>query len=315
VGRKKLSTEYVKNKFEEESYTPLFEKYLGAFQKLDYICPLGHTESTTWHNWQQGHRCAECAGKKKYTTEFVKEQFEKERYTPLFEEYMNNKQKLEYICSRGHRSFITWDRWQQGHRCAECVGKKKYTTEHVKSKFEEEDYKPLFDKYVNKHQKLEYICSRGHRGFITWSSWQRGSRCQKCYFENNSGENHPNWNPELTDEDRMQDRQDHRLIPGYTEWRKAVFEKDNYTCQICGKRGGSLAAHHLYNWSDYPDLRLDIDNGVTLCHGKDSCHMKFHATYGKKNNTEEQFKEFKINIINLAYLLHYNLYKIGKRYL
>jgi hypothetical protein len=34
---------------------------------------------------------------KKLTIEFIREQFEKEGYTLLTKEYINNKQKLEYI--------------------------------------------------------------------------------------------------------------------------------------------------------------------------------------------------------------------------
>ncbi|MBM4401577.1 MAG: HNH endonuclease [Crenarchaeota archaeon] len=52
-------------------------------------------------------------------------------------------------------------------------------------------------------------------------------------------------------------------------WRIAVFEKDNYTCQECGKRGGELQADHVKPWADYPELRFDLDNGQCLCKG---CH-------------------------------------------
>ena len=58
----------------------------------------------------------------------------------------------------------------------------------------------------------------------------------------------------------------------YTKWRKKVFEKDNYTCQICFIRGGYLEAHHIKAWSKYPDLRYSISNGLTVHKGK--CHKK-----------------------------------------
>jgi 5-methylcytosine-specific restriction endonuclease McrA len=80
-----------------------------------------------------------------------------------------------------------------------------------------------------------------------------------------------------------------RCIVEVTYWRNDVYKRDNYTCQICGLRGGKLNAHHLdgYHWCK--ERRFDIDNGVTLC--KD-CHDEFHQTYGRKNNTEEQFNKF-----------------------
>ena len=36
----------------------------------------------------------------------------------------------------------------------------------------------------------------------------------------------------------------------YKEWRKAVFERDNYTCQDCGEKGVYLEAHHIKSWAE-----------------------------------------------------------------
>jgi len=62
-------------------------------------------------------------------------------------------------------------------------------------------------------------------------------------------------------------------------WRRAVFERDDYTCQICLKRGGRLVADHIKPFSLYPELRLELSNGRTLCR---DCDRKYNDTYGGK---------------------------------
>lgn len=64
----------------------------------------------------------------------------------------------------------------------------------------------------------------------------------------------------------------------YRAWRKAVFERDDYTCQECEERGGILNADHIKRWSLYPELRFELSNGRTLCL---PCH-KLTDTYGNK---------------------------------
>ena len=71
-----------------------------------------------------------------------------------------------------------------------------------------------------------------------------------------------------------------RLLPDrnsieYKQWRKAVFERDSYTCVECHEVGGRLNAHHIKSWADYPKLRFELSNGATLC---EECH-KLTDTY------------------------------------
>jgi 5-methylcytosine-specific restriction endonuclease McrA len=62
-----------------------------------------------------------------------------------------------------------------------------------------------------------------------------------------------------------------RKSPEYKAWRKAIFERDNYTCQICDERGGHLNADHIKPFAYFPELRFELSNGRTLCL---SCHRK-----------------------------------------
>jgi len=78
--------------------------------------------------------------------------------------------------------------------------------------------------------------------------------------------------------------------PEYKKWRLKVFERNNYTCQISGQVGGELVAHHLDNFAEFKDKRMDVSNGITL---SKNVHMLFHTIYGSNHNTKEQFIEFK----------------------
>ena len=67
----------------------------------------------------------------------------------------------------------------------------------------------------------------------------------------------------------------YRLMdPEYCRWRLRVYERDNYTCQQCFRRGSiTLNAHHVKPWAQYTDLRFVVENGITLCV---PCHEEEH---------------------------------------
>ena len=93
------------------------------------------------------------------------------------------------------------------------------------------------------------------------------------------------WNPKLTDKDRL----DNRKYPEYYEWRKAVFKRDDFTCQRCGERGGKLNTHHIESYADNKKLRVELSNGITLC---EACHKDFHDIYGRKHSTRTKFDKW-----------------------
>ena len=84
--------------------------------------------------------------------------------------------------------------------------------------------------------------------------------------EKTKGEKHWNWKGGKTKKRDM-----HSL--NVRIWRRAIFERDNYLCQDCKKYGRKLNAHHIKSWAKYPDLRFNIENGITLCL---DCHYRRH---------------------------------------
>lgn len=101
-----------------------------------------------------------------------------------------------------------------------------------------------------------------------------------------SGSNHYNWKGGVTpDWRKMRNSVEHKL------WRIAVFERDDYTCQVCFRRGLELHADHIKSFAMYPELRFAIDNGRTLCVG---CHKKTDTFAGKIRSTKE-YREWLTN--------------------
>jgi hypothetical protein len=87
------------------------------------------------------------------------------------------------------------------------------------------------------------------------------------------------WKGGLTDQNKIL-----RSSSYWKEWRKAVYERDNYTCQECKIRGGKLHPHHIKPFAKFPELRFEISNGITLC---EMCHRKTDS-YGRPNKKIKQ---------------------------
>lgn len=83
------------------------------------------------------------------------------------------------------------------------------------------------------------------------------------------GEKHWNWKGGYprTNRNMLMQRQDYR------DWRKSIFDRDDYTCVMCKRTKVYLNAHHKKSWRDFPDLRYDINNGMTVC---EPCHKILH---------------------------------------
>ena len=269
------------------------DDYVDASSHITLVCDKDHTEITTYRAIREGRKCTICSGLAKHTIDTAKAIFESAGCELLESEYVNNNTKMKYKCSCGETSSIKLQNFIMGKRCYECRSDKiskanAHDYEYIKSYFEENGCQLLSTEYINMTLPLNYICKCDKEGKSSFATFKHSKRCRECFWDSMR-------NLDLTEDDR----EGRRLIEGYDEWRKSVFERDSYTCQCCGDNwSGKLNAHHKdgYHWCK--ERRIDIANGITLC---EIDHRFFHSIFGNKNNTEAQFEEFLINYNNNEY--------------
>lgn len=145
----------------------------------------------------------------------------------------------------------------------------------------------------------ECICECGKLVTTTGGCLRSGhTRSCGCFkrdrtAERMTGESHHSWKGGVTD---MSDKIRH--MTEYIAWRTSTFEKDSYTCQMCGQRGGRLNADHIKPFSQVMEENgirslkaareceelWSPSNGRTLC---EPCHRKTE-TYGGRAVKKEK---------------------------
>ncbi len=114
-----------------------------------------------------------------------------------------------------------------------------------------------------------------HKGKKHSDDWKKkiGDSNKRAYSEGRKsvkGNKNPAWKGGITSE-----QQRVRRSLEYVIWRDEVWKRDYWTCRICKIkcRKGNIVAHHLKLFSEFPELRFIVDNGITLCR---ACHIKVH---------------------------------------
>lgn len=106
-----------------------------------------------------------------------------------------------------------------------------------------------------------------------------GNRCRFIYNRTLRAEKSPFWQGGKSSIYRRL-----RSSVEFAEWRKAIFERDHYICQDCGAHSGEgeavlLHPHHIKSFTQFPELRFEVTNGITLC---DKCHKR-HTSWQNLN--------------------------------
>lgn len=125
-------------------------------------------------------------------------------------------------------------------------------------------------KYCSRVCKSNYLwASKGykehmsdiHKGKVSGSKGFKWNDVSRALV---TGEKNYRW---IEDRTQVSTRYKESLsLINYRDWRTKVFTRDNFKCKIQNTDcKGQLQAHHILNWKDYPELRFDINNGITLC--------------------------------------------------
>ena len=117
--------------------------------------------------------------------------------------------------------------------------------------------------------------------------WNKGKKYPEIGIMR-TGKKNPNWKGGATSESKkLQNSQK------WKDWRKLVFERDNYTSRDCNRKGRKLHPHHIFERSRYPNFVFEIWNGRTLC---EKCHKK---TYYKEEKYREDLFAKQANSVKL----------------
>ena len=97
-----------------------------------------------------------------------------------------------------------------------------------------------------------------------------------------AGENNPKWNGGIALTSRTE-RENFMSTTEYKSWRRDVFSRDEFKCQfpLCFSKSNKLEVHHVLVYEKYPQYRLVLKNGITVC----------KADHQKVKGREEKFEK------------------------
>ena len=268
-------------------------------------------------------RCKKCNDSNKdtkYTVERVMELFTSHKAKPLFsKEFWEEKSRvlvhkefgrlhLEYQCLCGKKDWTILENliarvnknpdYVLG--CQSCCLKqgKQHTGKITQMKQWVLDYFSRYGMKVENFEEVEkntskivFYCECGNIHQTTWMSLQQCQNrpmCLDCQIKNKPrGENHPNWNPNFTEEERKRANGDRPLaVKVWSELLRIIYE---FKCQISKKVCNNLHGHHIYPRKFYPDKQFDLTNGIPL---QRELHEEFHLRHGKHSDSSLDFFSF-----------------------
>lgn len=307
--------------------------YENIYQKLLLECKCGQQFLVNFNDFRTGkQQCNDCgrkriANSRKNSYEKVKYYIEVESKSGcklLSTEYVKNSLPIDIQCNCGNifsTTYATFTRKNSSQSCELCANKIKWNKDKIinycLNNCDGYVILDVFRRYEEKSNNL-YVYLKcpniNHEPYaVSWNNfYSRGDRCHRCFYDNNTGDNHPLWCGGVTPLYNYVRNNLH-------QWKKDSVSNSDNKCILTGKC--FQAIHHLYAFnlilketlnelnlpifqviSDYSDEELKniiqkcleihyrYPLGVCLTN---EVHNLFHSVYGNNNNTPDQFYEFK----------------------
>jgi len=169
-GLELFTYEYFFNYFKENNCKLLDKKYINAQTLMNYKCKCENLSSIRFDDFKnRKSRCIKCSGKEKHNYKYVYDYFKSKGCILISKVYINTSSKLQYICSCGELSEITFNSFKNSNsRCINC------SYERVKISYLFKNYKMpsgnniriqgyehiALDELVKKYQELDIITER-----------------------------------------------------------------------------------------------------------------------------------------------------------
>jgi hypothetical protein len=117
---------------------------------------------------------------RKLTIEFIKNVFAENNCKFLDDHYINGRHPHNYKCECENISKISYENFVKNKRCMLCSGTPKYSFEHVKNVFAENNCEFLDNEYKGSREKHRYKCNCGNISEIRFCEFKKGTRCMDC---------------------------------------------------------------------------------------------------------------------------------------
>lgn len=260
------------------------------------------------------------SNRKPYTIEEVRQLFESRHCVLLSTELTDGIYSyLDYICECGNISVVKLsDFIAKNVRCKKCGieknrEKRRISYEELKQTYENNGCELLsnYSEYTNNESVLKFKCSCGNIEEKRFHTFKSTPKCSKCHTKTEL-EKHYAWKGGITSINEY-------LRKHIEKWKFDSAKNGNFKSDISGLKFEVI--HHVNkNFSDITievlnELKLEVKpiseyskeelKKITeLCleyhykYGYGVClteeeHKLFHIKYGNKNNTIEQYNEFK----------------------